>query len=130
MMKDTSTQKVIEMVWRALKEQVRAAKRDTAKIRVRYERAEQSNGVPRRTYAQAQAQIASGGCGGGDLLWIINACNPDAETGVGALCWFDPGSNVWRRVKDDAAVTECVGAYLTDDEGAALLSDDGILLTE
>lgn len=129
-MRDESTWEVMEKVWRTLSRQARNLRHDAQRTSMRNERSEQANGVPRRTYAQAQAQAASGGCGGGDLLWIINACNPNVATGIGVLCWFDPATNVWRRVYDDAIATECTAIGLVDDVGASLLGDDGVLLTE
>jgi hypothetical protein len=120
----------IEFVWTELTKMVNSVQRKADEMKVRYERAEQAGGVQPRLVAEANAQLATGAVGAGDLLFLEDACNPDVESGVGALCWADPISLQWRRVYDNAIATSCVGNYLTDDDGNALLDDSGALLTE
>ncbi len=120
----------LEYVWSELTKMVSAVQKDTERIGVRYERAEQAGGVQPRLVAEANAQLATGAVGPGDLLFLEDACNPAVESGIGALCYADSISLVWRRVYDNALVTSCVGSYLTDGAGIALLDGAGILLTE
>lgn len=97
---------IVEYIYQTLQDQLDAQQAQLSRLTVITERAETAGGVASSTL-EAAPNAAVGGVGGGDLLWISNGrkISEGVGAGTGVLAYYNPSTDSWRRVSDDAAVS-------------------------
>lgn len=101
---------IVDLVWRALQDEISAIKTDIQTLTAQSERAEVAENIPASTLADAPL-AADGGLADGvsfaTLRWINDGRKPTegAGAGTGCLAVYDSASDTWLNTFDYSAVT-------------------------
>lgn len=92
---------VIDLVWNQLQDELAQLRQATRTSLVRSERAETAGGVPAAAFVDLP--YSPTGVSDGDLMFVADACKSGEAmgAGTGCLCYYDAGTDTWKRVYDD-----------------------------
>jgi hypothetical protein len=92
---------LLDMVWAQMQAELALLRKDIADVRRISERSETAGGVPAKLVVEAPVDTNTGA---GDLLFLTDGLKMGENTGsgTGILAYFNPATNQWHRVFDDA----------------------------